>query len=334
MKAIEGVAPLRWCGSDCTYLAAMTNVLKVIGPPHDYARLFGDSGLAFRVRWWANDAMTAGCPSSPVGEMPPWTGFTTRSVGWKMDYVVRMDKPCPIDFSDQLERVKKSIDAGLPVLGYFKMLDVGIACGYDGTKLLIRDYWAKSDDETVDITNCRGMLVFFEERTNVPPAEESARIGVTEGVTRWSHPPDRVMRPGRDGTYYYGEQAYERWIALLKKVDELTPEQQKALLHVNYWTFINLHDARQKAAPYLQSIPQASDATAKAADIYQRMGEMTGRIIHDGAIFPAFYQPDAMTKWTRGVRQKEIETLKQLCGLDRLAIALLTPSFRSSSSPG
>ena len=81
---IEGVAPLIWGVNNCTYLAAMANALRVIGPAHDYVRLFGDSALAFRVRLWGNDSKTASCPSSPIGEMPPWTDFTKGSIGWKM----------------------------------------------------------------------------------------------------------------------------------------------------------------------------------------------------------------------------------------------------------
>ena len=40
------------------------------------------------------------------------------------------------------------------------------------------------------------------------------------------------------------------------------------------------YDARQKAAPYLRSIPQSSDAVSQAAGIYQQMGEITGQVIH------------------------------------------------------
>ncbi len=336
---IEGVAPLAWCGSDCTYLAALAHVLKVIGPPHDYVRLFGDSGLAFRVRWWANDEMTAGCPSSPVGEMSPWTDLTNRSIGWTVRYEVRLKGTVedPNDMSDLLDQVTASIDAGLPVLGYFKAWDMGIAYGYEGSKLLIRDYWAGKEG-SVDITDCRGLFAFFDERTKVPSAAESAGIGIAEGVSRWSHPADRNKRSGGEGAYYYGPEAYDRWTTLLNRADQLTFDQQKALLHASYWTYISLHDARQKAAPYLRSLaehfPESAAAVQKAAAIYQQMGEITGQVIHDGELFPAFYQPDAMTKWTPDVRQKEIDLLNRLRDLDQQAIALLTPSFRSSSSPG
>lgn len=326
---IEGIAPLAWSGSDCTYLAAMANVLRVIGPPHDYVRLFGDSGLAFRVRWWANDAGTASCPSSPIGEMPPWTDFTEKSIGWKMRYEVRLKGHLndPNDMSDQLDQVTGSIDSGLPVLGYFKAWDVGIAYGYEGTKLLVRDFWIGNKEGLVDISECRGLFGFFEQRVPAPGREESARAALAEAVLRWSHGRERRLRNGDEGAYYFGAEAYDHWTALLNQAGNLSQEQQKALLHVNYWTFISLHDARQKAAPYLHSIaelfPQSVDTLKRAAAVYQQIGEMTGMVIHEGAIFPAFYQPDAMSRWTEPARQQEIELLNKVHQLDQQAIALL-----------
>lgn len=326
---IDGIAPLKWCGSDCTYLAALSNVLRVIGPARDYVRLFGDSALAFRTRFWLNDAGTQSCPSSPVGEMKPWTDFTERSIGRRMRYEVCMKPSCDHsnDMSDQLDQIKASIDAGLPVLGYFKMLDMGIAYGYEGTKLLVRDYWINDEEGQIDIKDCRGLFAFFEEREPVPSQRESACAALTEAVSRWSHPADRYSRNGQEGAYYYGPEAYDRWTNLLSRAESLTPEQQKSMLHVSYWTFIGLHDARQKAAPYLRSImelfPESTDSLAQAAGLFQHIGEMTGQTIHDGQIFPAFYQPDAMTKWTPGVRRREIELLNTVRSLDQQAIAAL-----------
>lgn len=326
---IEGVAPLAWSGSDCTYLAALANVLQVIGPAHDYVRLMGDSGLAFRTRWWANDAGNASCPSGPVGEMSPWTNFTERSIGWKMRIKARLKgtPEDPNDMSDQLDQVTASIDTGLPVLGYFKAWDMGIAYGYEGTKLLVRDCWVGDKEGLVDITECRGLFAFFEERTPIPSRETSARAAIAEAVSRWSHAPDRRARDGDQGAYYYGADAYDRWTALLELAGSLGQEQQKALLHVDFWTFTSLHDARQKAALYLRSIadlfPESADALRGAAEIYRQIGEITGTVIHEGAIFPAFYKPDALSKWTPDVRQKEIEMLNRIRGQDQRAIALL-----------
>src|SRR5262245_26761716 len=136
---IRGVAPLAWSGSDCTYLQAMATVLRVIGPAHDYVRLFGDSGLAFRFRFWCNDAGTESCPSNPAGEMPPSTDFTERSIGWKMRWDVRLGASAsdPHDMSDLLDEIRASIDAGLPVLGYARSWDMGIVYGYEESRLLV-----------------------------------------------------------------------------------------------------------------------------------------------------------------------------------------------------
>lgn len=70
-------------------------------------------------------------------------------------------------------------------------------------------------------------------------------------------------------------------------------------------------------------LPESADALANAAALYQRIGEMTGSVIHEGAIFPAFYQPDALDRWTDDVRKKEIDLLGSVGDLDRKAIAFL-----------
>jgi hypothetical protein len=108
----------------------------------------------------------------------------------------------------------------------------------------------------------------------------------------------------------------------------LTPEQQRSLLHVSYWTYISLHDARQKAAPYLRSVtdlfaPPATTAFREAAALYQQIGEITGQVIHEGRLFPAFYQPDALERWTPEVREEEIALLNRVRDLDQQAVARL-----------
>src|SRR5262249_39665659 len=156
------------------------------------------------------------------------------SIGW----IARSEFRCkePNEIPDQLDQVTASIDAGLPVLGYFKRWDVGIAYGYEGSQLLVREYWMNGPEALIDIKECVGWFSYFEQRSPVPTAAESARVALAEGVSRWSHAPDRTDRNGSEGAYYYGPEAYQRWTTLLERADHLTPEQLKGLLHVSYWT--------------------------------------------------------------------------------------------------
>jgi hypothetical protein len=333
---IEGIEPLSWWGSNCTYLAAMANALRVIGPAHDQVRLYGDSSLAFRLRFWANDACTASCPSGPGGEFRPWTDITERSTGWTTRWDLRLsgEREAPVDRSDRLDEIKASIDAGLPVLGFMKSWDVGLAYGYEGDRLPVRDFHVGAEETLLGITECRGLFIFFEQRTPVPGRTESARAGITHAVEWWSHSPERGARAGGDGAYYYGSQAYDRWIALLERAEHLTEDQQRALLHVNYWTFTSLHDARQKAALYLGSVADLFFASTQvlrdAALEYDQIGVMTGKVIDEGAIFPAFYAPGALERWTPDVRRKEIETINRVRVHDERAMGLLTRALRAA----
>lgn len=329
---IDGIEPLTWSGSDNTYLQALAKSLAVIGPAHDYVRLFGDSGLAFRLRFWADDQMTSSCPSSPVGEFRPWTDITERSIGWTMRVDTRMgnDQNEPAGMEDRLDEVKASIDAGLPILAYPKMWDMGILYGYEGNKIAIRDFHVGNTETWMDVSEMRGLFTFFEERQAVPSATTSAKAALGEAVYRWTAKPDRQVRKGSnginglEGAYYYGGEGYAKWIALLEKAAGMPEDARRGLLHVNFWTFISLHDARQKAAPYLQSLvdlfPDKAPALRDAADAYEQAGKLSGQVIHEMKLFPAFYRPDAMEIWTSDVRRQEAEVLTRMRAFDERAV--------------
>jgi hypothetical protein len=114
---IEKVPFLSWGQTGETpYCGALSSALSVTDRPTDYATLMGDSGLAFRVRWWLADDGKGWMMASPIGEMPDWIDMAEKSIGWKMRWEAHFDGKPPMEsFKPD---IVKSIDAGLPVLLY------------------------------------------------------------------------------------------------------------------------------------------------------------------------------------------------------------------------
>src|SRR5688572_22275293 len=141
-KTIDTVPPLAWGKSgETTFCGALATVAKSMHIPGDYPTLMGDTSLAFRTRWWRKDEGAGWCPSSPVGEMAPWTHRAEATIGAEITFNVDLDPKA--DFGQYAPRVKQSIDAGRPVLAYSDNLDMAVIYGYadDGKTVHFRDYF-------------------------------------------------------------------------------------------------------------------------------------------------------------------------------------------------
>src|SRR5688572_30588854 len=86
---IASVPPLEWGKSgETTFCGALAAAVKSQGIDADYVTLMGDSSLAFRTRWWRKDEGAGWCPSSPVGEMTPWTHRVEPTIGHQISFNV------------------------------------------------------------------------------------------------------------------------------------------------------------------------------------------------------------------------------------------------------
>jgi hypothetical protein len=330
---IEGIPALTWSGNgSTTYAGALELILRVIGPAHSYTRLLGDSGLAFRMRWWSSEDGISSCPSSPVGEFSPWTDIAARSIGWKMrwkTHLMGITRDDHADMSIFRQDVVTSIDAGLPLLTYAKSWDIGIVYGYEeeGRRLLVRDYYVDKEC-VIGVHETRGLFAFFEDQTSVPSWEESSRIGIANGLEYWSHVPTSHRRNNLAGAYHYGLDAYERWIDMLGRTGDLAGETHQKLNHVSFWTHTVLHDARLKAADYLREAmmlypAESRAAILSAADFYQRAGEISGEAMRGKRLFQVHWGGRGLEAWTPSVRKEEIALLEKVRSLDERAISAL-----------
>jgi hypothetical protein len=324
-KIIPNVPPLAWGQmQDTTYVGALVAAMRGAGEKQaDYVTFMGDSGLAFRLRWWRATGRPGWDPSSPVGEMGPWVDLASESTGWDIRWETHLDGKT--DMSRYKDDVVSSINSGVPVLAYFRNMDMAVIYGYDagGDVVLFRDY---SADGKLPLAQNQGLLAFLKHRAEAPPRKESILKGLQQAVDDW-YGKTQEDQPRKDGpgTYFVGSKAYDVWMDDLNAVGQLSAEQRKPMFHPNFWTFDILTDARAAAAKYLrESAPflpaDAQPALLRAADDYDRAATLMGQAISEKKLFFGPPSGRSLDQWTDDIRRREHEVLGQLRALDTEAI--------------
>lgn len=327
-KTIDTVPPLAWGKSgETTFCGALNAAAKALNAKTDYAMLMGDTSLAFRTRWWRKDQGVGWCPSSPVGEMMPWTHRVESTIGYKISFNVDFDSNA--DFGQYAARVKQEIDAGRPVLAYGEHLDMGVIYGYaDGGKTVyLRDYFKGDQPHSMELAKTRGLLAFFDKPMPVAPPKDRAVTAIQNAVADWKRPRDAANNPQGGGGYYFGDAAYAKWIVDLSD-GSLTDTERKELFHPSWWTFCVLADARQQAVTYLKQVAPLFDADArtaieKAADLYAQSAMTCGEAFKDKDAFFGPWSGKQIDAWTADVRKREAELLEKVRQTDNAAIAEL-----------
>ena len=264
-KTVDAVPALEWGKSgETTFCGALAAAVKPMGIKADYVTLMGDTSLAFRVRWWRKDEGPGWCPSSPVGEMTPWTHRAEATIGRKISFNVDFDDKR--DFGQYAPRVKQEIDAGRPVLAYGEGLDMGVIYGYadDGKTVMLRDYFKGEKPLVMELAKTKGLLAFFDKTSDIAQPADRAKAAIRNAVADWKLPADRTNNPKKGGAYYLGDAAYAKWTADLTD-EKLSDAERKEMFHPSWWTFCVLADARQQAVKYLKQSAPLFEGDARVA---------------------------------------------------------------------
>jgi hypothetical protein len=327
-KTIDTVPPLAWGKSgESTFCGALNAAGKAMNFKTDYATLLGDTSLAFRTRWWRKDEGAGWCPSSPVGEMTPWTHRVESTIGYKISFNVDFDAKA--DFNQYAPRVKQEIDAGRPVLAYSDQFDMAVIYGYadEGKRFYFRDYFNGDKPLVLELAKTKGLLAFFDKPVPVASPKDRAATAIKNAVADWKLPKDATNNPKGGGGYYFGDAAYAKWIADLSN-DQLTDAERKELFHPSWWTFCVLADARANAITYLhQAAPlfegESQAAIRRAADLYAQSVQVCGQAFQKKDAFLGAWSGKKIDDWTADVRQREVELLEKVRKSDNAAIAEL-----------
>lgn len=328
-KIIAGVPPISWQTGDCSFAGALSAALAATEHPYSYTDIMGYSALAFRVRWRGEKNRRNEpwwCGSIPVGEFQEEVERTSAMTGWQFGSTGMLDS-APEKIKQYIPDVIKSIDKGMPVIGYptVKNLNCGViyGCGIKDARPVF--YWrelscANQTDTTLIPADESGPWFLFLKSWKQPAdAKERFIESLKQCVVNWHRGPSGNEKYY---TYSYGADALKLWIKDLQDADSFTEKQRNELFFVNAWNYNTLKDARAHAVRYLEAnsilVPdKAREHLIKAVKLYQRELEML-RSTPD-----AFRGPSGGRKiedWTSQIRKCEAEIIAQALECEKQAV--------------
>ena len=172
--------------------------------------------------------------------------------------------------------VKRSIDAGIPVLAYEEKWNMALLSGYEngGEKVVMRDYYVPT--RTIPMSQVGPLLIFVENPTEALPAKEAYAAGLEHAVESWSQKYDPQGKSVLGRPYRYGAEALQQWHGDIAAYDQWTDKERETLFFVSWWCFTSLDDARNAA---IEFIPRAlaGDAAEGASAASRGSGVLQGR---------------------------------------------------------
>jgi hypothetical protein len=318
-KLIQDVPSLSWNEMN-SFMGALSAIGYKLGDHAGYAFLCGVSGAAFRTHFF-----DTWCPSSPDATV----GFDAGTVALK----ARGLNPTWLHVSSDgknkpqiLAAIRKSIDAGIPVLAIdlIEMPEWGVIVGYqkNGEELLCRTYFDKR--KAFDIAQKFPFAVATIKPVGKTPDEDaSVRHGfgiVVENLTTEKY-----------GEYFSGLAAFDKWVARLQDDDftQLDSEKLSDVIQANYWTYQRLIADRKTGIEYLDAValkmPGLKPKVAELKAIYQREVEtlepLLGRLPRPGNVVPGWQweKPDrdeqaAVLVCARAFEEQTLPIWKELAG--------------------
>ena len=312
-RLIVGVPSLSWNEMN-SFMGALSAIGHKLGDHAGYAFLCGVSGAAFRTHFF-----DTWCPSSPDATV----GFDAGTVALK----ARGLNPTWLHVSSDgknkpqiLAAIRKSIDAGIPVLAIdlIETPEWGIIVGYQkkGEELLCRTYFDKR--KGFEVAQKFPFVVAILKREGKVP-DDGASINQGFGIVVQN------LTTPKYGEYYSGLAAFDKWMARLRDDDftKLDSAKLSNVIQANYWTFSRLVADRKTGIEYLnnvaQRMPGLEAKTAAVASLYQREVEALEPLLEElpcpGSVVPGW-------QWEKADRDKEIAALASARAIEEQTLPL------------
>jgi hypothetical protein len=320
----------------------------------------GITGLAYRTRWYLSGDERGWEGAAPIAEEREEIALFAGS-GWRLQSaVVGLHQPTLVELAlnphanlapfparpepngealQFSQEIMQSIDAGLPILCKDrKSLDMAVLYGYEVDEksgnlvVVINDYWGAG--HRVPLAGMWPFFLFLTPAEAVEPLD-AARQGLEQALHNWKRDPvvaNEICLWGNhpaSALYFYGDQAYARWIADLEEVEELDAQKQGQLFHCNWWNLDCLFSARSHAQSYLREIAahvegESANALLRAAAFYHEECRAFHATMQPNGSGPAFLGPwtgKGIAQWSDEVRVNERHFLATWRELDTQAIA-------------
>jgi hypothetical protein len=306
-KLIPNVPNLSWNEMN-SFMGALQAIGHKIGDHSGYAILSGVSGAAFRTQFF-----DTWCPSSPdptVGYDAGEAVLKARGLSATWLHVSSDGKNKP----QILEAIKKSIDAGMPVLAIdlVEVPEWGVIIGYqkNGQELLCHTYFDKH--KMYEVAQKFPFAVAILKRGDkVPGYDANMKQGfgvVVQNLTTEKY-----------GEYYSGLAAFDKWITRLRGDDFTTLDSAKLwnVVQANSWIFQRLVADRKTGIDYLdivaQMLPGLEPKTVKLKALYQQEVEVLEPLLEQ---LPSAASVKPGWQWSKVDRDKQAAVLVNARGIE------------------
>jgi hypothetical protein len=299
-KLIAGVPNLSWNEMN-SFMGALQALGHRLGDHSGYAFLCGASGAAFRTHFF-----DTWCPSSP----DPTVGYDAGAAILKARGLTATWLHVSSDGKNKpqiLAAIRKSIDAGMPVLAIdlIETPEWGIIIGYqkNGEELLCRTYFDKRKGFEV-ARKFPFAVAILKREGKVPDEDASIRQGFGIVV-------ENLTTPKYD-QYFSGLAAFDKWMARLRDDDftKLDSAKLSNVIQANYWIFQRLIADRKTGIEYLDIVagrmPGLEPKTEVVTALYQKELEVLEPLL-DQLPCPASVVPG--WQWAKADRDKQIAVL-------------------------
>lgn len=292
-------------------LSAICKLLHFNGV--DYVAMMGVSAHAFRIQVSAGK-LSASSPNAMSGRRTGPMAFEAVPLEWD---TVEAGQPGTHVAEVATDRVKASIDLGLPVLAMGDETDLVTGHFFDHLVGRMAD---AHDEGYCAIHRWPDSFLIPVRRRAVAPPIQQVKAGLAAAVESWHS--EEVFEG-----YFDGEVAYEAWSKQLEEshIRELSADDLWRHQHANSYIVECLVDARYTASKFLTRVSNALGPVAKvellaAAQVYQRMLDEVLRVEGEPYLAPPTWASNAENPWSQAQREFQIERLAQARKLDAEAI--------------
>ncbi len=339
-KIIENTLELMWLDKNCTFAAALESALSVTTNPVQYDEIMSCSGLAFRVRWYQGEKGVKWCPTSPVAEFPEEFNVFEMFTGWNLYNPFKKTKIITDKkgITEYLELALTSINLDLPVIVMDHEMNVGIIAGYEnsGKTLFLRSYAAERDEKYLQTSpdKLNQWMLLLEPKRKKIEIKDQLKFALQNAINNWYREPLDNPNPDSEGKYWYGQQAFEKWMDDIDIADQVSEVDRSMLMLVNWWCFCNLQDSRSVAARFLttQSQNYSGDICRKLEEVAKVYEAEANEFMSYYGTQDVFFGPwtnKTLADWTPEVRAREKSIIKSTMDRETILIEVLAEILKT-----
>ncbi|MDD6037075.1 MAG: helix-turn-helix transcriptional regulator [Lachnospiraceae bacterium] len=321
-------------GNECSWAAALTAALQVMGNAVDYNQVMGVSGACYRLAFCVPDWDYSSVDGLVVYD---FAGPAYEAFGYKVCFEERMEKEQRISVR---KKIVESISENKPVLAINLRVapEWGIICGYkeSGAELFCR---TKYDREIIDseeyqsdkpneydylyVDNWPFIISYFAEKGDLPAEKENLLKSLQILID--------CNKQGTVRGYATGGEAYKVWAEELQQATWYTEHDDESLFRrfsVNQFCVLALCDARRAAASYLASskqlLPEHSDEITQIASYFEEVSTLADTIKNMVGLEKVVEVAEVRAFWTNEKRNAQADILLKMRELEWKAIQIAT----------